>query len=431
MHNLTVHGGNALRGKVKVKGSKNASLPILAAALLTDAPIVVEDVPDLLDIRTMMNVLETLGSKVLYNSSEEKVQVTSQGITYTEPPPQLVQQMRASFLVLGPLLARFGRARLSLPGGCAIGSRPVDLHLKGLTAMGVRFNVSGGIIEGVVDKLRGERIYLDYPSVGATENIMMAATLAQGKTVIDNAAIEPEIVDLAGFLNSMGARVSGAGTKTIRIEGVKELGNCHYSVIPDRIEAGTLLLIAAVTGGDITIENVLPDHLKALLAKLRETGLMVEEVGSSSIRAVCSGQTVGVNLKTLPYPGFPTDLQPQFMVLLALSLGTSTVTETVFENRFMHVEGLQRMNANIRIEGSRALVQGRLNLSGAQVQASDLRAAAALLTAALAAQGTTVISQIDYLWRGYSNFEERLIKLGARIDKAVPVDDIKSKNDEL
>ncbi|MDZ4132885.1 MAG: UDP-N-acetylglucosamine 1-carboxyvinyltransferase [Dethiobacteria bacterium] len=413
---LIVQGGTPLRGSVRIKGSKNAGLPIIAASLLIDEPIVIDEVPDLLDVRTMLSVIESLGAEVSYSSAEETIKISACDLQPFEPPEYEMQQMRASFLVLGPLLARFGKARLSLPGGCAIGSRPVDLHLKGLAAMGADFKVSGGLIEGKTERLVGARIYLDYPSVGATENIMMAATLARGQTIIDNAASEPEIVDLAGFLNSAGAKVSGAGTKTIRIEGVKEIGGTRYAVIPDRIEAGTFMISAAVTGGDVTVTNVLPEHLKPLLAKLRETGVSVEELDYSAIRVQGNPRTVGVDLKTLPYPGFPTDLQPQFMVLLAISKGTSLVTETVFENRFMHVDGLMRMNADIQIEGNRAVIQGGRRLSGAPVTASDLRAAAALLLAGLAAEGTTTISAIDYLWRGYSGFEDRLRHLGAKLE---------------
>lgn len=420
MHELIIQGGIPLKGTVKVKGSKNAALPIIAASLLSAEPVVIEDVPDLLDVRDMLAVVGSLGAAVKYNNAEEKIEICTSELEPVQPPRYLVQRMRASFLVLGPLLARFRRVSISLPGGCAIGSRPIDLHLKGLAAMGVNFTMAGGLIEGKTDRLHGARIYLDYPSVGATENIMMAAVLAQGRTVIENAASEPEIVDLAGFLNSSGARISGAGTKTIRIEGVKDLGGTCYSVIPDRIEAGTFLIASAVTGGNVTLTNILPEHLKPLLAKLRETGVSVEEVDYSSVRVEGSCQTRGVDLKTLPYPGFPTDLQPQFMVLLTLSAGTSLVTETVFENRFRHVDGLLRMNADIQIEGNRAVIQGKNKLSGAPVQASDLRAAAALLIAGLAAEGTTVIEAIDHLWRGYSCFEERLSDLGASLQYVKP-----------
>jgi UDP-N-acetylglucosamine 1-carboxyvinyltransferase len=420
MEKLLIQGGIPLSGTVRAKGSKNASLPIIAASLLACETVIIEDVPDLLDVRDMLAVASALGAEVKYDQGQETATLTARDLYPVEPPRQMVQKMRASFLFLGPLLARLGKAVISLPGGCAIGSRPVDLHLKGLAAMGAKFTFSGGLIEGRAECLAGAEIYLDYPSVGATENIMMAATLARGATIIDNAASEPEIVDLAGFLNSMGAKVTGAGTKTIRIEGVSELGPTRYAVIPDRIEAGTLLLSAAVTGGDVTVTNVLADHLRPLLAKLRETGVSVSEGDYSTIRVQGKSRKVGVDLKTLPYPGFPTDLQPQFMVLLALSEGTSLVTETVFENRFMHVDGLLRMNADIQIEGNHAVIQGRSKLCGAPVQASDLRAAAALVLAGLAAEGTTTVSSIDYLWRGYSNFEERLQALGANIERISP-----------
>jgi len=415
MHELIVRGGNRLRGKVKVNGSKNASLPIIAATLLTPEKMIVENVPDLLDVRAMLALIQSVGAKIEYDSRQKKITASAETLQLLRPPREMVQSIRTSFLILGPLLARYGSASISMPGGCAIGSRPVDLHLKGLEAMGASFTISGGFIQAKAERLSGAKVYLDYPSVGATENIMMAATLARGTTVIENAALEPEIVDLAGFLNSAGAKVSGAGTKTIRIKGVNELGSTSYAVIPDRVEAGTLLISAAVTAGDVTVENVLSDHIKPLLAKLRETGTIVDEVDYSTIRVVGSGDTKAVDLKTLPYPGFPTDLQPQFMVLLALSNGSSLITETVFENRFMHVGGLQRMNASIRIKDNRAIVNGVKSLSGAPVIATDIRAAAALLLAAMAAEGETRILSADYLWRGYSNLEKRLNALGADI----------------
>ena len=412
---LIVQGGIPLHGSVRVKGSKNAGLPIMAASLLIDEPVVIDEVPDLLDVRTMLSVVKSLGADVAYNPVSETVKISAHGLQPVEPPELEMQKMRASFLVLGPLLARFGKARLSLPGGCAIGTRPVDLHLKGLEAMGVSFSYSGGLVEGRTERLTGTSIYLDYPSVGATENLMMAATLASGSTTIENAASEPEIVDLANFLNSAGAKVRGAGTKTIRISGVKQLGGTRYAVIPDRIEAGTFILSAAVTGGDITVNNVLIDHLKPLLAKLRETGVETVEAGLAGIRV--NGRVIKkcVDLKTHPYPGFPTDLQPQFMVLLALAEGTGLVTETVFENRFKHVSGLVRMGADIQIEGNCAVVQGAKKLSGAPVEASDLRGAAALVLAALSAEGTSTITGLEHLWRGYCGFEERLNSLGAKL----------------
>ncbi len=414
-YELVIEGGQPLHGSVKIKGAKNAGLPIIAASLLMDEPAVIEEVPDLMDVKTMLAVIKALGAEVNYNSQAEMIATNAINLQSAEPPEDLMRKMRASFLVLGPLLARFGHARLSLPGGCAIGTRPVDLHLKGLEAMGVEFSYASGLIEGKTSRLQGASVYLDYPSVGATENLIMAATLAKGSTTIENAASEPEIVDLAGFLNSAGARISGAGTKRIRITGVAQLGGTRYAVIPDRIEAGTFLLSAAVTGSEITVKNVLSDHLKPLLAKMRETGVEIDETDLSAIRIKGSKEKKCVDLKTQPYPGFPTDLQPQFMTLLALSGGSGFVTETVFENRFRHVDGLVRMGADIKVEGSRAVVQGVGKLSGAPVEASDLRGAAALVLAALTAEGITRITGLEHLRRGYSGFEERLRSLGASI----------------
>ncbi len=415
MGKILIRGGIPLRGTVRVKGSKNACLPIMAATLLTGEPVTINDVPELRDVRVMASVLEGLGGQISYNPVLEKADIRVSQVNSWEPSVTAMRQMRASFLVLGPLLARCRRARISLPGGCEIGIRPVDLHLKGLSALGVHFSTNKGVIEAVTGGLKGTGIYLDYPSVGATENIVMAATLARGITVIENAATEPEVVDLANFLNSAGARVSGAGTSSIRIEGVAELGGTEYTVIPDRIEAGTLLLAGVITRGEIILQNILPEHLKPLLAKLAETGAEVEEIEPGLVRACCRGLTRAVDLKTMPYPGFPTDLQPQFMALLALSQGNSLVTETVFENRFKHVPELQRMGAKITISGHRAMIQGQRRLTGALVKASDLRAAAALVLAGLAAEGTTEISEAAHLWRGYSRLEERLRQLGANI----------------
>ncbi|NMA92186.1 MAG: UDP-N-acetylglucosamine 1-carboxyvinyltransferase, partial [Firmicutes bacterium] len=389
--------------------------------LLTGEPVTINDVPPLRDVQVMGEVLESLGAEVNYNPILESVTICARNLSRWEPPAAAMKQMRASFLVLGPLLARFRRARMVLPGGCAIGSRPVDLHLKGLAALGGDFTCGSGIFDAVTDGLKGAKIYLDYPSVGATENIIMAATLARGITLVENAATEPEVVDLANFLNSMGARVSGAGTNSIRVEGVGELGSTTYTVIPDRIEAGTLLLAGAITRGELLVENLLPDHLKPLLAKLTEAGVSVEESASGAIRVSCPGPTEAVDLKTLPYPGFPTDLQPQFMVLLALSRGTSLVTETVFENRFKHVRELQQMGAQINICGHRAVIRGKKRLTAAAVKASDLRAAAGLVLAGLAVEGTTEIAEAAHLWRGYSGLEQRLRRLGADIKSAGPV----------
>ncbi len=417
MDQLLIRGGIPLRGKVRVNGSKNACLPIIASTLLTRESTIIEGVPDLLDVRTMISVLEGLGAAVDYRQERGLLQIASGDLSQAALPTDLVGRMRASFLVLGPLLARKKKVRLPLPGGCAIGTRPVDLHLKGLTAMGARFNIANGCVEGISGGLQGARIYLDFPSVGATGNIIMAAALANGTTILENAATEPEIVDLASCLNSMGAQIVGAGTARIRIEGVSELGGTRHVVIPDRIEAGTLLLAGVITGGDVIVEHVLPDHLKSILAKLTEAGAVVEEAGPSAVRAAAGGRITAVDLKTMPYPGFSTDLQPQFMTLLALAEGTSMVIETVFENRFRHVEGLNSMGAQIQVEGRHAVVQGRPALTGARVVAPDLRGAAAVLLAARAARGDTELHAVRHLWRGHSRLEERLGLLGARIER--------------
>ena len=413
---LLIRGGVPLRGRVRVNGSKHASLHIMAATLLTDESTVIEDVPNLLDVSSMIAVLKGLGASVDYRPGQGRLLVTPGSLQQASLPVELAGRMRASFLVLGPLLARRKKVRIPLPGGCAIGSRPVDLHLKGLSALGARFHIEKGLVEGASDGLQGARIYLDFPSVGATENIIMAAALARGTTILENAATEPEIVDLANCLNSMGAQIVGAGTSRIRIEGVPELGGTRHVVIPDRIEAGTLLLAGVITGGSVIVEHVIPDHLKALLAKLAEAGAKVEELGPSTIKASAGERIAAVDLKTMPYPGFPTDLQPQFMSLLARAEGTSVVVETVFENRFRHVEGLNSMGAQIKVEGRQAVIHGRPALTGAPVSATDLRGAAALLLAALAAQGETKLNEVHHLWRGHCGLEERLALLGARIE---------------
>ncbi|NLA25799.1 MAG: UDP-N-acetylglucosamine 1-carboxyvinyltransferase [Firmicutes bacterium] len=415
MDQILIRGGIPLRGKVRVHGSKNACLPIIASTLLTRESTIIEGVPDLLDVRTMLAVLEGLGASVDYCQDRGLLRINAGDLEQTALPAELVGRMRASFLVLGPLLARKKKVCLPLPGGCAIGIRPVDLHLKGLTAMGANFDIINGCVKGATLGLQGARIYLDYPSVGATENIIMAAVLAKGTTILENAATEPEIVDLANCLNSMGAQIVGAGTARIRIKGVDEVVGTRHVVVPDRIEAGTLLLAGVITGGDVIVEPVLPDHLKSLLAKLTEAGAIVEEAGPFAVRAASGARPMAVDLKTMPYPGFSTDLQPQFMTLLALSEGTSMVVETVFENRFRHVEGLNSMGAQIRVEGRHAVVEGRSYLTGAPVIAPDLRGAAALLLAALAAQGETELFGVSHLWRGYSRLEERLNLLGAHI----------------
>ncbi|MGI6096722.1 MAG: UDP-N-acetylglucosamine 1-carboxyvinyltransferase [Dethiobacteria bacterium] len=415
MSRIIIEGGIPLKGRVRIQGSKNASLPIMAACLLTQEAVELEGVPDLEDVRTMSHLLKHLGVKLQHIRQKERIKISKWSLQNYTAPHDYVHRMRASFLVTGPLLARFGRVKISLPGGCAIGNRPIDLHLKGLTALGAEFSMENGYIEAEAKKLQGTKIYLDYPSVGATENIMMAATLAEGTTVLENAAAEPEIVDLANFLNALGARVSGAGTSLIRIEGVSSLHGTHHTIIPDRIEAGTFMIAAAISKGEIILENVLVEHLKSVIAKLQEAGVYVEEIFDGVLHVAMEDKPRPLDIKTLPYPGFPTDLQPQFMALLTLANGTSVITETVFENRFMHVEELCRMGAQIRIDGRNAIIKGVESLRGAPVYATDLRAGAALVLAATAAQGVTEIRVAHHIDRGYANFDQRLLKLGARL----------------
>ena len=415
MEVLSIRGGAPLSGKVRVGGAKNASLPIIAASLLAPGSSSIEDVPRLKDIDTMCGVLSSLGAKV--SRSPKIIAVDASDISSVEPPYELVRAMRASFLVMGPLLARMGRVRVSLPGGCAIGSRPIDLHLKGLAALGAEIDMGYGQIEARAARLAGARVYLDFPSVGATENIMMAAVLASGMTLIENAAQEPEVVDLANFLNSMGARVRGAGTNVLRIEGVTELAPACHMVIPDRVEAGTLMAAAAMTRGSLVIDNIVDEHLKPITAKLREAGVSVEERDDGSIYVEMHQRPTGIDIKTMPYPGFPTDLQAQFMALTSISSGSSVITETVFENRFMHVSELARMGASIKIDGRTAMIEGQPGLSGAQVRCTDLRAGAALVLAGLVASGETVVSDVYHVDRGYERLEEKLAQAGADIHR--------------
>ena len=416
MERLIVKGGNRLVGTVKTSGAKNAVLPIIAASILGTSPSRLDEIPALEDVRTICAVLECLGIKV--DASEpHTLKIDSREITSCEAPYELVRSMRASFLVMGPLLARKGYARISQPGGCAIGTRPIDLHLKGFEALGVKIEQGHGYIEASApDGMTGANIYLDFPSVGATENIMMAAAMANGTTVLENPAEEPEIVDLANYLNQMGARVRGAGTNVITIEGVSELHGVQHSVIPDRIEAGTYMIAAAMTGGDVIIENVLPEHQKPLIAKLREAGALVEE-DIDRIHVVGSGRLKAVDIKTLPYPGFPTDMQAQMMTMLSVAEGRSKITETVFENRFMHVVELNRMGANITTEGRSAVITGPAHLTGCTVRATDLRAGAAMILAGLVAEGATEICDIYHIDRGYEEIAAKLTKLGADIKR--------------
>lgn len=416
MERLIVKGGNRLVGTVKTSGAKNAVLPIIAASILGTSPSRLDEIPALEDVRTICAVLECLGIKV--DASEpHTLKIDSREITSCEAPYELVRSMRASFLVMGPLLARKGYARISQPGGCAIGTRPIDLHLKGFEALGVKIEQGHGYIEASAPEgMTGANIYLDFPSVGATENIMMAAAMANGTTILENPAEEPEIVDLANYLNQMGARVRGAGTNVITIEGVSELHGVQHSVIPDRIEAGTYMIAAAMTGGDVIIENVLPEHQKPLIAKLREAGALVEE-DIDRIHVVGSGKLKAVDIKTLPYPGFPTDMQAQMMAMLSVAEGRSKITETVFENRFMHVVELNRMGANITTEGRSAVITGPAHLTGCTVRATDLRAGAAMILAGLVAEGATEICDIYHIDRGYEEIAAKLTRLGADIKR--------------
>ena len=418
MDKIIVQGGRRLEGEVTVSGSKNAALPILISSLLTAEPCVYQSIPNLADIHTTLRLLSGLGVKLDRETWARGGDLTLQaeGVGKLEASYDLVKTMRASFLVMGPLLARFGEARVSTPGGCAIGARPVNLHLKGLEALGASIEQAHGYIVARAARLRGAKIYLDLPSVGATENLLMAAALAEGTTVIENAAKEPEIEDLAAALNKMGARIAGAGSDLIKIEGVSALHGVTHRVIPDRIEAGSFVIAGALSGGEVLIKGVRPAHLEAFLIKLKEAGLTLS-ADENSIKVKGNGKLKSVDVTTLPYPGFPTDLQAQMMVLMAVADGVSVVTETIFENRFMHVQELDRMGAEIRLEGNRAVVRGVKELSGAPVMASDLRASVALILAGLVARGTTEISRVYHLDRGYERIEQKLSKLGARIER--------------
>jgi len=416
MEKLIINGGRRLEGRVKISGAKNAVLPIIAATLLgQDVPSLLEEVPALEDVHTISEVLTELGVKAEFDAVKNTLQVDSSTIACCAAPYDLVRKMRASFLIMGPLLARCGEAKISLPGGCAIGTRPIDLHLKGFEALGAEIEIGHGfILAKAPNGLKGARIYLDFPSVGATENIIMAATMAEGQTILENPAQEPEIIDLANYLNVMGAKIRGAGTNVIKIEGVKKLVGKNYTIIPDRIEAGTYMVAAAMTCGDVYIENAISEHLKPVIAKLKEAGVTIEE-DVNGIRVYCDKQTKAVDVKTMPYPGFPTDMQAQFMAMLAVSEGTGLVTETVFENRFMHVDELKRMGANIKIDGRTSVVEGVDKLTGCQVKATDLRAGAAMVLAGLVADGETQVGYIHHIDRGYDNLVQKLCGLGANI----------------
>ena len=418
MEKIIIKGGQTLNGKVRVEGAKNAVLPVLAASLLATKGInVIKDVPTLADVLTINEVLRSLNTTITYSPEKNEVLIDSQNKLSSEAQFEFVSKMRASILVMGPILARNGFARVALPGGCAIGSRPIDQHLKGFEAMGAKISFGHGYVEAEIDgRLQGAKIYLDVPSVGATENIMTAAALAEGITLIENAAKEPEIVDLANFINEMGGKVKGAGTDTIRIEGVTELHGTEHHIIPDRIEAGTFMVAAAITRGDVIIENAVPEHMTALISKMQEMGVEISEE-EDGLRIRATKQLKSVDIKTMPHPGFPTDMQSQMMALMMTAHGTGIITETVFENRFMHVEEFRRMNGNMKIEGRSVIMESPSELQGAEVAATDLRAAAALILAGLVAEGITRVTELFHLDRGYVDFDKKLAALGADIER--------------
>jgi len=430
---LEIWGGAALKGNVKISGAKNSALVLMAGSILCAGHCTLRNVPNLVDIKRMGQILQALGVKL--HRDGEVLEIDAHNINPTEAPYDVVSQLRASFFVIGPLLTRLGTARVPLPGGCAIGARPVDLHVRGLQAMGANVSIEDGIVHanlvGSKKRLQGANIYLDYPSVGATETILMAATLAEGTTKIENAAQEPEIVDLANFCCQMGAKISGAGTNTILIQGVPKLSCVDYNVIPDRIEAGTFLVAGAITQSEITLSSVIPEHLAPVIAKLNNIGCQViteadpaaktfgGNIQSKRLRII-PGELKGTDIETLPYPGFPTDMQAQFTALLSISKGNSVISETVFENRLRHVAELQRMGTNIRVKGHHAIVEGVSSISGAPVMATDLRASAALVLAGLAAEGKTIVRGLHHLDRGYEDLEHKLRGLGAKLERIIP-----------
>jgi UDP-N-acetylglucosamine 1-carboxyvinyltransferase len=418
MDKIVIKSGNKLTGEVKASGAKNAVLPVLTAALLAgEGTSKLLNVPALSDVETINNVISTLNAEVSYDKDGEAVIVDATKDLFEEAPYEYVSKMRASILVMGPLLARLGHAKVALPGGCAIGSRPIEQHIKGFEELGAEIHMDGGFIyANAKGGLKGTTIHLDFPSVGATQNIIMAASLAEGKTVLENVAREPEIVDLANYINEMGGNVVGAGTDTITINGVDKLHGVTHSIIPDRIEAGTLLIAGAITRGDVLVKGAIKEHMTSLVYKLEEMGVNLE-YSDDAIRVIAEGELKPVDVQTLPHPGFPTDMQSQMMALLLTAEGNKVVTETVFENRFMHVAEFQRMNANITVEGRSAKIQGKSQLQGAQVKATDLRAAAALILAGLVAEGTTQVTELTHLDRGYVDLHGKLNSLGANIER--------------
>ena len=415
MEQYIIKGGNPLVGEVEIGGAKNAALAILATAIMTDETVTIENLPNVRDINVMLNAIEGIGGKV-ERIDAHTVKINGSMISDLSVDYEYIKKIRASYYLLGALLGKYKRAEVALPGGCDIGSRPIDLHLKGFRALGANVDIQHGLIAAAAEELKGTHIYLDKVSVGATINIMMAAAMAEGKTTIENAAKEPHVVDVANCLNSMGANIRGAGTDVIRISGVEKLHKTEYSIIPDQIEAGTFMFVAAATRGDVTVKNVIPKHLEATTAKLLEIGCEIEEL-DDAVRVVASKPLTHTQVTTLPYPGFPTDMQPQMSAVLAISQGTSTVTESIFENRFKYVDELTRMGASIKVESNIAIITGIEKYTGARVSAPDLRAGAALVIAGLAAEGITVVDDIYYIERGYEDFEKKLAQLGAQIEK--------------
>ena len=418
MEQYVIKGGNPLVGEVEIGGAKNSALGILAAAIMCDETVTIRNLPDVNDINVFLNAVISIGAEVRYPNPKDRHTVTINGcgIRTHEVDNDYIRKIRASYYLIGALLGKYREAGVALPGGCNIGSRPIDQHLKGFRALGADVDIRHGAIVAKAENLHGSHIFLDVVSVGATINIMMAASMAAGRTIIENAAREPHVVDVANFLNSMGANIKGAGTDVIRIRGVEKLHRTEYSIIPDQIEAGTFMFAAAATGGDVTVRNVIPKHLEATTAKLEEIGCEVEEF-DDAVRVRAPHKLHRTHVKTLPYPGYPTDMQPQIAVTLALAEGTSIVTESIFENRFKYADELSRMGANIKVEGNSAIIDGVKKLTGARVSAPDLRAGAALVIAGLAAEGVTVVDDIVYIQRGYENFEEKLRSLGAEIER--------------
>ena len=420
MEQYIMKGGKPLQGEVNISGAKNAALGLLAAAIMTDEDVVIDNLPDVRDIRVLLQAMQEIGVSV-QNLDKNTVKINGKNIKSKSIDYEFIRKIRASYYLLGALLGKYRESNVALPGGCNIGSRPIDQHIKGFKALGAKVEIAQGMIATKADKLVGTHIYMDVVSVGATINVMMAAALAEGKSIIENAAKEPHIVDVANFLNSMGANIKGAGTDVIRITGVEKLHGTEYSVIPDQIEAGTFMCMAAATKGDVLVKNVIPKHLEAISAKLTEIGAVVEEY-DDAVRVIGDKRLGSTHVKTLPYPGFPTDMQPQIATLLAISEGTSIVTESIFENRFKYVDELARMGAKIVVEGNTAIIDGVEELSGAVVSAPDLRAGAALVMAGLTAKGFTIVDQIEYIRRGYEDFEQKLTGLGASIE-CIPIDD--------